>query len=97
MPSDAVKAGTIYAPPARHQRHERRRVMDDMRETVESRRDEMTAGPTENFEQMEHVAVEARQSEEQHPSWTQGQDIPVQDVPQEERLSRPVATETDSY
>ena len=72
--------------------------MDQMRETVEERREKATAGPNEpQYDEMEEAVVEARQRAEQNPSWMQGEDIPTQDVPEDERLSRPVGTETDSY
>ncbi|HLJ68962.1 MAG TPA: hypothetical protein VKX16_16540 [Chloroflexota bacterium] len=72
--------------------------MDEIRETIEERREQATAGPNEpQYDQMEQAAAEAKQEAEQHPSWTQGEDIPTQDVPEDERLTRPVATETDSY
>jgi hypothetical protein len=72
--------------------------MPDRREEVESRRDQMTAGPAEpEYERMEQVAREKQQQEKQNPSWTQGETIAVQDVPEDERLQRPVGTETDSY
>jgi hypothetical protein len=43
------------------------------------------------------VAREKQQQEKQNPSWTQGETIAIQDVPEDERLQRPVGTETDSY
>jgi hypothetical protein len=72
--------------------------MENERETIESRRDQMTAGPQEpQYDQMEGRAEELKQEALRNPGFTQGEDIPVQDVPEDERLQRPVATETDSY
>ena len=72
--------------------------MDDEREAIESRREKMTAGPQEpQYDQMEKRAEEVKQEALRNPGFTQGEDIPVQDVPEDERLQRPVATETDSY
>jgi hypothetical protein len=72
--------------------------VDDIKETIEQRRDEMTAGPNEpQFDRMEQAAREAKKQEEKNPEWTQGETIPVQDIQASERLQRPVATETDSY
>ena len=72
--------------------------MSERREEIEERRDEMTAGPDEPaFDQMEQRAQELKQEAEQHPGFTQGEDVPVEDVSEDERLQRPVATETDSY
>jgi hypothetical protein len=72
--------------------------MSEMREKVEERRDQMTAGPQEpQFEQMEAVARESKQHEQQNPDWTQGQDIPIEDVPEDERQQSPVGTETINY
>lgn len=72
--------------------------MSERREEIESRRDEMTAGPEEPaYDEMEQRATELKQQAERNPDFTQGEDNPVQDVPEDERLQRPVATETDSY
>lgn len=72
--------------------------MDDMRETIEHRREEMTRGPREpQYDQMEQAAAEFKREAEQHPGYTQGEDIPTTDVPEDERLDRPVGTESDSY
>lgn len=74
--------------------------MDDntLRETIESRREQMTTGPKEPaYDQMEEAAEEFRQEAMQNPGYSQGENIPVQDVPESERLDRPVGTESDSY
>ena len=70
---------------------------EEIREFIESRREEATAGPAEPaYDQMEQAAAQFKAQAEQNPDWQQGRTETVE-VPEDERLDRPVGTETDSY
>ena len=54
--------------------------------------------PSPGYEQVQETADEVRQEAiESGEAFSQGEDIPPQDVPASERLDRPVGTESDSY
>jgi len=69
---------------------------DELRKTIEERRDEMTAGPTEGYQDMDKAADTFQREAQQHPDFQSGRSEVV-DVPENEQLDRSVATETDSY
>ena len=68
---------------------------EEARERIERQAEEMDPTPSPGWEKMEEVAREARQQagDDVQP----GEDIPLEEVPPEERLDRPVGTESDSY
>lgn len=70
--------------------------LPDPREHIEQMSQELADDqPSPGWEQMEQAARNARQQAGDFVQ--QGEDIPPQDVPESERLDRPVGTETDSY
>ncbi len=67
------------------------------RENIEEKAKELQGfGVEPGWEKMEEAAQKAKEQAEENPSWTQGHEEIV-DVPEDERLQRPVGTETDSY
>lgn len=72
--------------------------MDEVdRENIEIQEQKLRGGrPDPGWEKMERAARQVDQQVEQNPPFEEGFTEHV-DVPEDERLSRPVGTETDSY
>lgn len=65
------------------------------REHIEEMADKIDPTPAPGWEKMEEAGEQAKQ--QQHIPSGPDQANPHQDVPEDERLKRPVGTETNSY
>jgi hypothetical protein len=67
------------------------------RENIEKQKKDLAGfGVEPGWEKMEEAADKAQQKAKQDPGWTEGHEEHV-DVPEDERLQRPVGTETINY
>lgn len=68
---------------------------EEARESIERKAEEADPTVDPGWAQMSQTAEQARQENPQ--PWSQGDTIPTEDIPESERLDRPVGTESDSY
>lgn len=67
------------------------------RENIEKEAKDLQGfGVEPGWEKMEEAADKAKQQAQEHPGYTEGHEEHV-DVPEDERLQRPVGTETINY
>jgi hypothetical protein len=68
-----------------------------MRERIERKASEADPIPDPGWDKMEQAGEQARQQFEQSGALNDTSPTPHEDVPQGERLQRPVGTESESY